>query len=229
MHFPPMGDGEAITYTFVVTPTNCNFTYHYAVVLNDGGHNAGEQPYFHINMMAGIDTIQCAAYEVDATTAATIGGFTHYSGPAVYWKPWSSVFVPLNNYLGQTVSITFTTRGCLPSLCAGSHYAYAYISAECGPFALVSSSPTVCGGTGVTLTAPAGAASYSWTGPGIVGPTNGQTVTINQGGGRDTVTMTTFGNVPCTFFSIPSYPPALIAQMPISQWVIHCGQSNNLY
>ena len=193
------GDGESISYSFVVTPNNCNFTYHYAVVLNDGGHSPGEQPYFNIKMVAGTtDTISCAAYEVDATTAATIGGFNQISSAAVWWKPWSSVFIPLNNYMGQTVTITFTTRGCLPGGCAGSHYAYAYIAAECAPLTLVASTPTVCGGTSLTLTAPQGAATYSWTGPGIVSGANQQVVTIDQPG-QYVVQMTTFGDHPCNF------------------------------
>ena len=193
------GDGETTTYTFVVTPANCNFTYHYAVVLNDGGHSAGEQPFFQISMKDGTGAaITCANYLVDATTAQTIGGFNAISSASVYWKPWSSVFIPLNNYIGQTVSITFTSRGCLPSGCAGSHYSYAYISAECAPLTLVASSPTVCGGTNLTLTAPNGAATYSWTGPGIVSGANQQVVTIDQPG-QYTVNMTTFGDQPCTF------------------------------
>ena len=192
------GDGETMSYSFVVTPSNCNFTYHYAVVLNDGGHGAGEQPYFNIAMTdGGGNPITCANYEVDATTAQTIGGFIT-AAPAVFYKPWTSVFIPLNNYMGQTVKITFTTRSCLPAGCAGGHYAYAYLDAECGPLALVASSPTVCGGQNVTLTAPAGAATYQWVGPGVVPPGNTQVVTINQPG-HYTVNMTTFGNVPCNF------------------------------
>ena len=42
--------GEAIEQTFVVSAGNTSFTYQYAVVLNDGGHSAGEQPYFRIEM-----------------------------------------------------------------------------------------------------------------------------------------------------------------------------------
>jgi len=196
------GDGETMTYSFTVNASNCDFTYHYAVVLNDGGHPTGQQPYFNISMVDGSgNSIACADYLVDATTAQTIGGFTHLSDPDygdIYVKPWTSVFIPLNNFIGQTVKITFTTRGCLPTGCAGSHFAYAYLAAECAPLTLVASSPTVCGGTDITLTAPAGAATYAWSGPGIVSGGNSQVVTVNQPGAYS-VTMTTFGNTPCTF------------------------------
>lgn len=40
----------------------------------------------------------------------------------------------------------------------------------------------ICGNTPITLTAANGYQSYAWTGPGIVGPNNTQTITINQPG-----------------------------------------------
>ncbi|MGE0636799.1 MAG: PKD domain-containing protein [Bacteroidia bacterium] len=188
--------GESISYSFNVTSSNCNFTYHYAVVLNDGGHPAGEQPYFQIRMYDGSNNlINCATYDVDGTTAPTIGGFLTAPGGELY-KPWSSVFIPLNNYIGQNVRIEFVTRDCDAN--GGSHFAYAYLDATCSPLEIISSSPTVCGGQDVTLTAPAGAATYSWTGPGVTPPGNTQQATITLAGAY-TVTMTTFGTVPCTF------------------------------
>jgi gliding motility-associated-like protein len=191
------GDGESISYSFVVTPSNANFIYHYAVVLFNGNHTEGEQAYFNIHMFAGNgDTVTCATYEVDATTAAIIGGFTA-SADSVFYKPWSSVVVPLVNYIGQTVTITFTTRGCIPKGCAGKHYAYAYISAECAPSELTATAAVDCGQPD-TLTAPAGSATYSWTGPGIVGSSTNQQVIIDEPG-EYVVNMTTHGNVPCNF------------------------------
>lgn len=190
------GDGESISYTFRVSADNSNFTYHYAVVLYNGNHSPGEQSYFNISMVAnGSDTIACGEYEVDATTAETIGGFTEVD--SVYWKPWSSVVVPLADYIGQTVTITFTTRGCIPNGCAGKHYAYAYIAAECSSLGLLASKPSTCGEND-TLTAPEGCATYSWSGPGIVAGGASQQAIINQAG-TYTVSMTTFGNTPCTF------------------------------
>jgi len=192
------GDGESISYSFVVTAANCNFTYHYAVVLYNGNHSPGQQAYFNISMVAAnSNTIPCAAYEVDATTAATIGGFS--DNDSIFWKPWSSVAVPLYDYIGQTVTITFTTRGCIPNGCAGKHFAYAYISAECAPLNLsLSNTGTVDCGQLDTLTAPTGSAAYSWSGPGIVGSSTKQSVVINQPG-LYSVTLTTFGNTPCSF------------------------------
>ena len=194
-----IGDGETVSYTFLVTPANSSFIYHYAVVLNDGGHNPGEQPYFSVKMTdSSNNPIPAAAYEADATTAQALGGYNYNAGAYLYWKPWSSVLVPLSAYLGQTVTITFTTRGCLPSGCAGSHYCYAYIACECAPVTNIVFSPgTGCGGLLPSLTAPAGAASYSWTGPGIIGPSNTPTINIGQTGNY-VVTMISLANPPDT-------------------------------
>ncbi len=190
-------DGETLTYTLTVNSANANFTYHYAVVLNDGGHSASEQPFFNIRMRDGNNNpIGCAAFDVDATTSQSIGGFTTVG--SISYKPWTSVFIPLVNYIGQTVTIEFITRDCKPNGGLGSHWAYAYIDAECSPIGILSSSPTVCGGQSITLTAPAGAATYSWAGPGVIPPANAQQVQVNQPG-TYTVSMTTFGVTPCSF------------------------------
>ena len=45
------GDGESLSYSFLVTAANCNFTYHYAVVLYNGNHTEGQQAFFNISMV----------------------------------------------------------------------------------------------------------------------------------------------------------------------------------
>ncbi|MCF8255950.1 MAG: PKD domain-containing protein [Flavobacteriales bacterium] len=196
--------GETISTTFTVTNANSNFTYHYAAVLNDGGHPSGEQPFFQIRMYDGSNNvINCASFDVDASTAAGIGGFVAVGG--ILYNPWTPVFIPLNNYIGQTVRIEFITRDCDAG--GGSHFAYAYIDASCQPLQIISSAPNVCGGQNITLNAPTGAATYSWAGPGVVSGGNAEQVTINAPGPY-TVTMTTFGVTPCTFSLDTVIPPS---------------------
>jgi gliding motility-associated-like protein len=207
-------EGESITYSYTVTPAFNTFTYHYAVVLLDGGHAANIAPFFHITMFDGSgNPITCADYSVDAANATGVGFDSIPNVQAgtgtstLHYKLWTSVFIPLTAYIGQTVKITFTAESCYPAGtgCAGPHYGYAYIAAECAPLQIISSSPTVCGGQGITLTGPSGAATYSWTGPGVTAPTDSQKVVINLPG-RYTLSMTTFGNNPCTF-SIDTFIP----------------------
>ena len=198
------GDAESMSYTFAVTPGNCNFIYHYALVVADGGHMAGEQAYFKVQLVAdSMDTISCGTYQVDATRAHLDNFDTSSVDNTILYKPWSSVYVPLAAYIGRAVKITFITCGCTPSGCAGSHYAYAYISAECGsqsqPLGLTVSNSGSCAHPGDTtyISAPIGLATYTWTGPGILSGDTSRTVMLNQPG-HYTVTMTTFGNTPCT-------------------------------
>lgn len=205
---------QIISNTFLVTQQNKAVSYWYAVVLcqyNPNNHPSNIQPYFKIRMYdASGNEITCAHYDVDALSAPTIGGFMTVSSPIYdpmtgsftpydfFYKPWSQVMIPLNNYVGQNVTITFETSDCA----GGGHPGYAYVTVDCAPMPNITVNPFPCGGAGATatLTAPAGAGSYSWAGPGIVGSSTNQAVNVNTAGSY-TVTMTTLGNsgFNCTF------------------------------
>ncbi|HXB39703.1 MAG TPA: PKD domain-containing protein [Bacteroidia bacterium] len=220
---------QIISNTFMVTQQNKSISYWYAVVLcqyNPNNHASNIQPYFKIRLYdANGNEIMCAHYDVDALTAPNIGGFSTSSysvwdpnqGTYIpydfFYKPWSQVMIPLANYVGQNVTLTFETSDCA----GGGHPGYAYIEADCSPMANINITPFACGSPGstATLTAPSGAGSYSWAGPGIVGSNGNQTVTVNTAGSY-TVTMTTLGNsgFNCTFTAdtvIGPPPPAPVA------------------
>ena len=198
---------QTISNTFNVTALNNTVTYWYAVVFDQtpgGPHLQPDQPFFKIRMYDGSgNEIMCAHYDVDATGGASIGGFqtaTINSGvnagyQAVY-KNWSQVMIPLINYVGQNVTVKFETSDCN----AGGHFGYAYVAVDCAPFQVIQSTPFLCNGGTATMTAPAGAGTYSWSGPGIVGSNTTPAITINTPGSY-TVTMTTIGNsgAVCTF------------------------------
>ena len=197
-------DAASIAYTFLVTPANSAFTYYYFPIINDGGHAEEDQPYFKIYMVtAAGDTVTCAGLDVDASNASTIGfntvndGFLQNGYGNIYYKRWTPVYIPLFNYVGQNVTIHFVTRSCNPGGCAGTHFAVAYVDAQCGPINLTVNSHNTCTQNGYTLIAPAGLASYNWSGPGISNAT-GDSIHVTQSG-RYTVTMTTIGTAPCTF------------------------------
>ncbi|MDP2385835.1 MAG: PKD domain-containing protein [Bacteroidota bacterium] len=178
--------------TFRVTPANVNFTYYYAVVLEDGGagHTVADQPYFTIRMYDQFGAvINCATFDVNGSNAAGIGNFIT-SGTFTY-RDWSAVFVPLQAYVGQDVTIEFITNDCTQ----GGHLGYAYIDADCQPFQLISQAPLICNGLNNILTAPAGAATYTWTtaGGNIVSGGNTNAATVNAAGSYS-VTMTAFGS-----------------------------------
>lgn len=145
---------EQLEQTFTVTPTTTSFTYQYAVVLEDPNHLPSEQPYFRIEMFDQANAlIPCSQYAV--TAAANIPGFQAIGD--IRWKNWTTVNVDLSNYVGQNVTIRFTTGDC--SL--GGHYGYAYIDGSCLMMAL-NQSATLCAGDQIYLVAPPGSAAYSW-------------------------------------------------------------------
>lgn len=121
--------GESIAYSFTVDANNPNFTYNYAVVLNDGGHAPGEQPLFRVRAFdQNNDTIQSASLDIDATTAQNLQGFSNAGGYT--YNFWLTETIALESYLGQTVKIEFLTSDC--NVDGGSHFAYVYLDAECG-------------------------------------------------------------------------------------------------
>jgi len=73
--------------------------------------------------------INCATYDVNATSASSIPGFQTKPGTIFKYKNWSAVTVPLLAYVGQNVTIEFTTSDCNQ----GGHFGYAYIQCQCAP------------------------------------------------------------------------------------------------
>ncbi len=185
---PVTGAGASrASISFTVDSTSTNFTYRYAVVLQDpvSGHTDPQRPYFKVKLRDASGAILpgCGDYEVIAKPPIT--GFTLVTGTTDIWyRPWTTVFVPLSAYIGQCVTLEFTSSDCSQS----GHYGYAYIDADCYPNTLLTSSPAVCGGATVTLTAPAGGTTYTWTNTtsggttGIVGPSNQVTCVVDTGG-----------------------------------------------
>jgi gliding motility-associated-like protein len=161
------GQADRVEQTFMVTPANANFTYRYAVVLQDPGHTPAQQPSFEIEMMDsnGVQ-IPCTYYNVSA--GANIPGFFNSPNQAdVVYKPWSSVVCDLTGLIGQNVTIRFTTYDC--SL--GGHFGYAYIDGSCLAF-MTTRNDTICAGAVKNYCAPVGFLSTTWNGPGIVNNTS---------------------------------------------------------
>lgn len=188
--------GEQISYDVTVTPTNTNFFYYYAIVMEDPfDHSLADQPFFGVEMVdASGNPINCAAYEVRSSNAV---GFTqtdplpgeHNINPAttrLLYKDWTLVAVPLDAYVGQTVTITFTVTDCGE----GAHMAYAYIDAFCESVGIIASnvSGSLCSGEDVTLTAPDGFEAYRWN----TGATT-QSITVSAAG-TYTVRVTPFSD-----------------------------------
>ncbi|MEO6303863.1 MAG: PKD domain-containing protein, partial [Bacteroidia bacterium] len=161
------GEADRMEQTFMVSATNANFTYKYAVVFQDPGHNQAEQPAFQIEMLDSLGTqIPCTFYNVAA--GGNIPGFFNSPNQAgVVYKPWTNVIVDLTNFIGQNVTIRFTTFDCA----LGGHYGYAYIDGSCMSF-IKGNADTICAGTSTQFCAPNGFGTYTWNGPGLLNYTN---------------------------------------------------------
>lgn len=166
------GRAASIKQTFLVDSSNSVFTYSYAVILEDpSGHTYGEKPFFKVNLYdQNGNQIACGEYEVVANSGLD-NSFTQYSGG--WYRNWTTVFAPLDAYIGQNVTIEFITGDCAQ----GGHYGYAYIDAECNPLEIIPPGTVICDNKPVTLSAPPGAAFYNWN----TGATT-QSITTNQAG-----------------------------------------------
>jgi gliding motility-associated-like protein len=149
---------EQLSYQINVDSTNALFIYRYAVVLEDPSHTAQQQPRFEIRVYDsnGI-AVGCGTYNVYAS--AGIPGFVslvNQFGNFVRYQNWTTVGLDLSPYIGQTVTIEFSTGDCK----LGGHYGYAYVDCYCSPFKI--QSDFCIGSSATTLTAPIGFASYQW-------------------------------------------------------------------
>ena len=185
----PLGqsEGEILQSTFGVTASNALFTYNYAVVLDDGGHASGNQPYFKVEVLDNKGKlIPCFQYYQECVAGKIPPGYkkskvrSSFGGDSlIYYLPWTTNSIDLTSYIGSTVTIKFTAAGCT----AGAHFGYAYVDCSCSFFSLGTSSSC----TTHSISAPPGAMSYQWTTippgqPGLVSPTNQQSVTFNKNG-----------------------------------------------
>jgi len=153
------GFADRIEQTFLVSPANANFSYKYAVVLEDPNHPISQQPSFQVEMVDSLNNqVPCTYFYVAA--GQNIPGFFNSTTPGVIYKPWTTVLLDLTPYIGQNLTIRFTTFDC--SL--GGHFGYAYIDGVCQSF-IGGGSATVCAGSTNTFCAPNGLASYMWNGP----------------------------------------------------------------
>jgi len=204
------GQADKIEQTFLVSPGNANFTYRYAVVFQDPGHIASEQPAFKIEMLDTLGgQVPCTFYNVSA--GQNIPGFLNSPNQGVVYKPWSTVMVDLTSYIGQNITIRFTTYDCA----LGGHYGYAYLDGSCQAF-VSGTSDTICLGGTKYYCAPNGLASYTWNGPGVVN-TVGQCITATVAGIYTCqTTLFTNCNGPQFTYTLSNFPTPVVSFNKIS-------------
>jgi PKD repeat protein len=145
-------EAERIEQSFTVSPANALYTYQYALVLSASPHILTDQPYFLVEMYdVGNNPVPCG---MDTIYPNDPDAIPVPNNPDAVYVPWRYKTVDLSAYIGQDVTVRFSTHDCTQ----GGHFGYAYIDGNC-----ISGNQTspICGGP-ATLTAATGAASYLW-------------------------------------------------------------------
>jgi gliding motility-associated-like protein len=178
---------ERISYTFTIPvgQNDYSLTYYYAVVFQDPGHLAYQQPRFTARVydVNTNDVVGCSSYEYIASS--TLPGFTISSvNPQVWYKDWTPATIDLSGSAGKTLRLEFTTADCT----LGGHFGYAYVDVVTSCTSPVFGWGYCTGAASVTLTAPFGYQDYFWHNANFTQALgSGQTITISPPPANGTV------------------------------------------
>lgn len=151
------GYAEGLDRTVQVTAESHSFLIAYAVVFEDPGHTAQQQPKFSFGIYNQSNQLiqgPCFGYAVAAS--ADLPGFQHSTvNDTIIFRDWTTIAVDLVDYIGQTVRFSFRTDDCT----LGGHFGYAYFDVKCGRMEIEAQS---CSNGEVLLAVPSGFSSYQW-------------------------------------------------------------------
>jgi len=228
------GQTEKLRKTFVVDSSSAVFIYNYAAVLENpisNYHTPAERPSFTVRILdknGNLIPSPCAVYTVysgkdssyislrdtvwnDLFITLGAGGVdsTEYN-----YKNWTTVAIDLSTFIGQKITVEFTTRDC--SL--GGHFGYAYIQTMCSSFKI---SSNACLGVSDTLIAPVGFADYLWKDPAgnVIGKKPEVIITHPKLFGVYTVQLTSVGGCTSVLNTevVPYQGPHVVAELAVNQ------------
>ena len=152
-------EAEGIAYHYTVDSSQAILLLKYAVVLEDPGHTAEEQPRLTIEILDenGVQIDPDCGFVNFAANSKAPGWNTYGSGYSlVTWKDWTTIGLNLQPYVGQDLTIRLATYDCSQS----GHYGYAYFTLDCASATIESHS---CGSNfRLEASAPSGFL-YEWT------------------------------------------------------------------
>ncbi|MBL7719944.1 MAG: gliding motility-associated C-terminal domain-containing protein [Flavipsychrobacter sp.] len=162
---------ERVRY-YVQVPSGLNnysLVYRYAVVFENPGHNANDQPRFEVRGYdsATMTPIPCATYTYISSGQGNTGFTQSTVNAGVWYKAWTTASLNLSGWGGNTVLLEFSSGDCALS----GHFGYGYVDMNCGLFQV---SGNACGLSTTTLSAPYGFQTYTWY-------TSGYTSTVGSG------------------------------------------------
>ena len=174
-----LGDGQGIDAhasiikrTFLVTQENSKLIYRYAVVLEDPNHPDNDQPFFRTRLIKPDGSYDACADYLSFAGDGMPGWYSSTNfGKTYSYRNWTTVLVPLSDYIGQYITIEIAVADCHQT----GHFGYAYLTFDgCSSEASIQ---LMCQNGNYKLRAPDGGVSYSWA--------NGQTsqeINVNQPG-----------------------------------------------
>lgn len=136
---------------------NYSLIFRYAVVFEDPGHVAADQPRFEVKAYDSITNaiINCSQFNYIATSSLPGFAVSPINSGALY-RSWSTASINLSGYAGRTVAVDFASGDCSQ----GAHFGYGYVDLNCGLFQI---SYNACDTSStVSLSAPPGFNTYSW-------------------------------------------------------------------
>ena len=211
-----------------------NVTYAYALVLQNPGHSANDQPKFvstvkDLSKPTNSQKIVCASKEYYVGDGQTYG----LTSGGINFIDWQEVSFDLSQYSGKQISISFEVYDCT----LGGHYGYAYVALRddgCGT-GVISGNNIVCNSsTSLTYSTPTvDGASYTWTLPvGWTGSSTSNSITVNPNnnpGGNITVTPSqSCGNISTRSLQVTTVNSTPNTPGPINGNTNVCSGSNNL-
>jgi gliding motility-associated-like protein len=160
---------------FVHVPAGVNnysLIYRYAVVFQDPGHTAADQPRFEVKAYDSATNITVPCTQYTYVAGSNLPGFTCVNSKC--YRSWATASLNLTGLAGKTIIVSFATGDCDQ----GAHYGYGYIDLACALFQI---SNVVCSNQPTqNLNAPPGFQSYTWYDSNYVNVlASGQNVVIN--------------------------------------------------
>ena len=152
---------ERVRY-YIHVPNNANnysFTYKYAVVFQDPGHQPQDQPKFLIKAYDSVtgNLVPCSDRLYVSGTPG-LGVIQSSVGSGVYYLPWQSGSINLSGQSGKTIILDVENYDCALS----GHFGYGYFDVvSCGTYNAVIAACALSG-NGLTLAAPPGYLTYQW-------------------------------------------------------------------
>lgn len=174
------GEAEGLTFQMKVNANNALVTIWYAMSLQNGQHNAAQNPEFviHVEKKVGTNWVRIGgdtlcyvqpSPTISTTDLSATGGYNFYVGStgthtgASYgcnvYLPWQKVIIDLYKYNYETIRFKISAGDCSQT----AHYACCYIAGDCQPMKLQANGCAAGSSENVaTISAPKGMNSYQW-------------------------------------------------------------------